>query len=362
MSKGILYDFFTQTVEGNQTVPKGSHMADIQKLEGKTVVWNQLNRNFYPTGENNGLTFTNNGNGSWTVTRSGESIDTQAFRNLNYSAGVQNYTLNHKYYMFGGRDRARVQFIADSHVIATDSGEGIIFDYSGGYAVSWLRIQVLSASTFDGNETVYPQIIDLTTMFGTGKEPTLEYCKEFFNKVYYPYCLPVIKSVDNTKVIVGTVEYPLVFNGKSAGGLKDEIDFIEGKYIQRLGIVDLGSLNWSISANMFVTSLKEINATRTINHIISSPKYKDNGIAAGSDKSYFFGSLNVAFRDSDYSTVDDFKASIQGVMMCYELAEPVITDVSDIDSIKVEPNGTMVFDTEVPLTSTIEYLRYLNEV
>lgn len=214
MSKGILYDFVTQTVEGNQSIPKGSHLADIQKLLGKTVV-------------------------------------------------------------------------ADN----------------------------------------------------------------------------TLKSVNNTKVTVGTVDYPLVFNGKSAGTIRDEIDFINKEYIQRVGSVDLGDMRWSDNGAyetgreyVCIINGKANGITNMICGEFTTSAVRGFDVIRGRSAN---SSISICSTDTNLSS---FVKSLKGTILFYELAEPIVTNITDIDSITVEPNGSMVFDTEIPLTSTVEYLRYLNEV
>lgn len=118
---------------------------------------------------------------------------------------------------------------------------------------------------------------------------------------------------------------------RSAGSVYDEIT--ESEVIQRVGVVDLGSLKWSFDHNCFLsgeftpsgappkswTAKGNIVCARykTVSEKVAFDVTEDKVIAS-------FGSL-VRVVDTAYPTVASFKAAISGVMLYYELAEPIIT-------------------------------------
>ena len=64
-----------------------------------------------------------------------------------------------------------------------------------------------------------------------------------------------------------------------------------------------------------------------------------------------------------------FKTSMNGVMLYYELKEPIITDITDlmdgtIDAIAVEAGGTLTFENaaKLPVPNSVEYAVKLSEV
>jgi hypothetical protein len=69
----------------------------------------------------------------------------------------------------------------------------------------------------------------------------------------------------------------------------------------------------------------------------------------------------VYVRDDAYADAASFKAAMDGVMLYYELAEPIITDISDLitsdNFIEVERGGFIVAKNEIetPVSLTIEY-------
>lgn len=69
LNQGISYEFQTDDTEAYQkTVPSGAKVANVKSIGGKTIVWNQLLGTGYEnTKTANGITFTNNGDGSITI-------------------------------------------------------------------------------------------------------------------------------------------------------------------------------------------------------------------------------------------------------------------------------------------------------
>ena len=149
---------------------------------------------------------------------------------------------------------------------------------------------------------------------------------------------------------------------RSAGSnVRDEIRFNETtqkwEAVQRVGVVDLGSLNW-----VYIDGYKSFRTTDvTDSKYISAYPYGEhlnqtnaNGYIAdekgvyGVDKSisvnYAAHTKNsILIRDDAYSTVETFKTEMSGVMLNYELAEPIITEITEL----VDMNYTVYdFGTE----------------
>ena len=137
---------------------------------------------------------------------------------------------------------------------------------------------------------------------------------------------------------------------RSAGSAYDEIT--ETEAIQRIGEVDLGSLEWSIrttsetgkyswGANLSTPSV----GTDKIANIICA-KYitkNANDIYLLKDKTIAVLSnvlgISVNIYDSTYTSEadkDSFVESLQGVKLYYELAEPVVTPIEEIVNFSYE--------------------------
>ena len=150
------------------------------------------------------------------------------------------------------------------------------------------------------------------------------------------------------------------------------IDYEKKQFVKRVGCVDMGTLGWEHR----VSGERQIFYTRAIPNIALC-KYADipinaicklyNAVAKDSVWvdgviSYFsIGSNRVDVVDNSYTDAASFKAAMSGVMLCYELAEPIITDISDIlpadNLIPVEGGGTvrMVNEHGYDVPSTVVY-------
>lgn len=177
------------------------------------------------------------------------------------------------------------------------------------------------------------------------------------NGTYEPYWkksiqlgLNAFRVTDGTNIITVNVL-------RSAGDVFDEIDPVRKKYIQRIGEVDLGTLNWvyktsgsGTGSGAYLYFHAQIpSAAVSYNPICGKYSTIDNNSTAfgnGPDKAVsgrdITGSSTVNIRDSAYSDADTFKAAMNGVPLYYELATPVEYDlVDDIpNAIEVDENGT----------------------
>ena len=130
------------------------------------------------------------------------------------------------------------------------------------------------------------------------------------------------------------------------GDVFDEIN--EENVVKRFGVVDLGTLTWASNATSSSTgglrrwttsSIKSVFPTGT-NNYEKSPNMVCLKYPTGSINSTFRGELSIAcgsggdifLFDPEYTSNDDkdaFVASLQGVMLVYELAEPIVTPITE---------------------------------
>ena len=115
------------------------------------------------------------------------------------------------------------------------------------------------------------------------------------------------------------------------GDVYDEYD--EEKSVQRMGSVDLGSLTWEVASNnrMIATSLENVIVRKdAANDTLLCAKYTSAYPSEVYLNSYdkIICSTNVGHifvYDSAYTDAATFKAAMQGVILYYELAEPIVT-------------------------------------
>lgn len=134
---------------------------------------------------------------------------------------------------------------------------------------------------------------------------------------------------------------------RSAGSIYDEIFFDEATQkwvaIQRVGSVDLGSLAWSYQtkSQIFYIKISEGKERQTVNIITAKYPYKGSVIGVSGttfeDKSIYSyynttnlqNALYIYVKDTAYSDASSFKNAMSGVMLYYELAEPIITTIEE---------------------------------
>lgn len=113
---------------------------------------------------------------------------------------------------------------------------------------------------------------------------------------------------------------------RSAGSAYDEINFLSQKAIKKIGVVDMGTMDWGSNSGTYPTnsfySIGFTSAKGNTTNIISNGKFYN--IYANS------GGNIIAITDSDekYDSNAAFKAAMSGVMLYYELATPVETAIT----------------------------------
>lgn len=146
------------------------------------------------------------------------------------------------------------------------------------------------------------------------------------------------------------------------------IDFENKKFIQKVGRVDLGTLNWTSYGSITnaywanVNNIKIVNSSTLPNIICAryttATRYD---ISDGTDDKLIGvhdSQLKVIIKDSSFTSASD----LSGVYLYYELETPVETDISqyiDDGFINVEENGTLTFTSTYnqAVPSDVDYLK-----
>ena len=157
----------------------------------------------------------------------------------------------------------------------------------------------------------------------------------------------------------------------SAGNVYDELIVDENgnarMAIKRVGTVDLGTLTWDVNGQAFSTLINDIKPEQSANSItvpllISTTYTRSTANAAWAasiDKSFGLNAHSIIFiSDSAYSDAASFKAAMDGVMLNYELATPLVyTDLQYADGrpfnqlwFKTYENGLIYQNPQAPLS------------
>lgn len=171
----------------------------------------------------------------------------------------------------------------------------------------------------------------------------------------YGYKIPVVTKSGGAEPITTPIYLPTpLYSG--------EVLRSDGSREVKWGVVDLGSLNWSYK-------------TKFISSIISNAKIFPNSLNAGAfcplyqcvranalENGKFALGLNnkaaICLQDDNYTSLENFKQAMQGVMLYYKLAESTIETFTapQIPTL----NGTTVIDVDTavkPESMTIKYRR-----
>lgn len=154
----------------------------------------------------------------------------------------------------------------------------------------------------------------------------------------------------------------------------------DGKWRKRVkcGVVDLGTLEWGLEErptpipHRFNAVLYDAPQSYDINLNVLCSKYTaaDAPIGTGDidmAMALYGGRVYILDGTTEYTDAATFKAAMSGVMLVYELAEPEVTDISDLlpdNLIGVEDGGTLTFNNEFgyDVPNTVNFYTYNNEL
>ena len=179
--------------------------------------------------------------------------------------------------------------------------------------------------------------------------------------------------------------------GWSAGNAKNYVDYENKKYVQCVSSVDLGTLDWEFNTTSavghhFYAPAKHLNfkylgifGTTVYNALCSKYRTVARSSSVFVDKTITIDGVNtivsqIQVKDTAYTDATAFKQAMSGVILYYELATPIVTDISTVlpddflRNIEVEAGGSITFknsngdDYRIPVPSEEEYVVKLSEV
>lgn len=177
--------------------------------------------------------------------------------------------------------------------------------------------------------------------------------------------------------------------GWSAGTAKNYVDYENKRYVQCVQSVDLGTLTWTAGGGSkitFIASSQKIYGQKlSYNSNIASNILCSKYLAKSQNEIWSNAtSMGIAtnatidgyiyVNDTSYTDATAFKQAMSGVMLYYELANPIITDISTLidddflRNLTVEAGGSITFKNgngdsyRIPVPSEDEYIVKLSEV
>lgn len=200
---------------------------------------------------------------------------------------------------------------------------------------------------------------------------------------YSPYHSNVYQIPEAIKTLPGY--------GWSAGTARNYVDYENKKYYKCVDSMDLGMVNWQVETSptfgtyfsTFVDSrkFKKIGDFTQKRHNILCDKYLTvkRDVKEYVDKTILLdGTVSVVtqiqVKDTAYSDATAFKQAMSGVILYYELASPIVTDISTLidddflRNIEIEVKGSITFKNSngdsyrIPVPNEEEYIVKLSEV
>lgn len=202
MGQGITHRFETDSDTAYaKTVPTGGRLMSVKNVGGRSIVFNQVVNlnNFRPNYTVNGVTFTKLDNGKFVA--NGTATGGDAYFSDSFIP-IKGHVYLEKSCPKGGSAETYRSYITGSGVVMdTNYGSGVIAPINVDARVYIVPLMVKSGATVN-NLVVYPQIYDLTAMFGSGNEPTsVEEFEKMFPAEYYPYNAGEIVSAGTESIV-----------------------------------------------------------------------------------------------------------------------------------------------------------------
>ena len=202
IGQGITHRFETDTDTAYaKTVPTGAKLMSVKSIGGRNLVFNQIvnPNNFRPSYTVNGVTITRVD--GYKFVANGTATGGDAYFSDSF-VPIKGHVYLEKSCPKGGSAETYRSYITGSNVVMdTNYGSGVIAPINVDTRVYIVPLMVKSGATVN-NLVVYPQIYDLTAMFGSGNEPsTVEEFEAIFPNNYYPYNVGEIVSAGTEEVV-----------------------------------------------------------------------------------------------------------------------------------------------------------------
>ena len=248
--------------------------AKITSLQGKTIVWNQLQNGVSATSTSNGVTFTKTDDTKLTLSGTSTQGVSRRFNN-NYSMPIvsgHKYLLRSNHADVTGLRMVLYQSDWSSPILAIGLADEIVTATMTSDKARFC-VEVKSADIVTDGIVLIPQVFDLTAMFGAGKEPTVEQFKALFPLSYYAYDTGSLLDFTGTKIKT------VCKNLNSLKGVDKD-----NEYGLKMTVNDDGSVHIKGTATHLVDY--PLGATNTTYIGLPNGSYKFSGITGGSATTY----------------------------------------------------------------------------
>lgn len=392
LNKGQTYDILPEEGESAiRTAPSGAKYVSVDKVGGKSIVWNQQVDDSKPELDTvAGVTLSRNENGR--LFASG-TVQTGYTRWL--IIGEASLFVGHKYLSrrIGQGIPLRIENLNGNVSLAFDND----FEVKTLTEISKNKVYAPIKEGVTVNLEIVPVLIDLTQMFGAGNEPTAEQFERMFPAESYPYNPGEIISSRTETITAGaeTIEtgFPEL---RSALAAHDYID-MDGEKVHRKiksvridGDTPIYSVSVDTDANCcrivfenqltpgIIGSKNEKVKSNIISDrlaTISHGDYWDNSLRA-SGINVFESLQAVCFRLHDRTDIDTKEKAKEWLTenpttVYHEINPEEVADVTIPEALQewlpVEPGGTVTFrnsdeSKQLAVPNAVSWVRKLDEV
>lgn len=241
---------------------------DMMLVEGSTAgdyepySYNLLDKWKYPASTTtNGVTFTNNGDGS--VTANGTATDLSYFFLM-----YVNFLANNIYLLKGcpPGGNAGTAFMLDTGAgIGNDVGDGTIGKTEQSLAgLHYVSIYIRKGYTAN-NLTFYPQLYNLTLMYGAGNEPTTvnQFYTDHPELKVSPLGFIGLKNLEISNKNIKRLKYKIWNNSLNE---LTAVGFRESTVLKGINFINNGDGSWTIKGKKTETTIAEYNFLAGSNH------------------------------------------------------------------------------------------------
>lgn len=349
IGQGVTHKFETDTDTAYaKTVPTGAKLMSVKSIGGRNLVFNQIvnPNNFRPSYTMNGVTFTKIDNVKFVA--NGTATGGDAYFSGSF-VPIKGHVYLEKSCPKGGSATTYRSYLTGSGVVMdTNYGSGVIAHLNVDTQVYMVPLMVKSGATVN-NLVVYPQIYDLTAMFGSGNEPsTAEEFEAMFPADYYPYNAGEIVSAGVTEIVEqgkNVFDYTdKIYHGANASKVENGIVYTKGLTTTVLNIP-------TIIGNKYTLSFKVKSNTANQGGLRWS-------IQRGKNTSYAHDSSliksEVGYEASkEYQAVATFVADTDFVSLC--TIEGMVYDVQ-LELGDTATDYSPFYQTEYPIPEAIRNL------
>lgn len=373
LNKGQTYDILPEEGEAaSRTAPSGAKYVSMDKVGGKSIVWNQLCNpdTFNPV--------------NCTVSESSGIVTVTDCANVNrYQAGFIAVIKGHKYYQTIKIKSDGTNPVGFQNYLFLD-----INDKTN--SAEFTRLSVIGTCTESGNALVQLyspnytdyqigknsfMLFDLTLLFGAGNEPTAEQFTAMFPADSYPYNPGEIISSRTETITAGaetiTTGFPEL---RSTTAAHDYINMDGEQTIRNIGKIKFDELKTKeFESGVFYINHSEIGA-KHFNASCLTPGFAfiDKELAnikpgECNGRGYYFRFKAPA----EIDTVDKFMEKYGNDYIYFELKTPTTEPVTIPEALQewlpVEPGGTVTFKNadeskQLAVPNAVSWVRKLNEV